>query len=261
MNLSLLYAINIALEELKLKTSILSQECAFILHDPTSKAYNLAASKQRELIKTLDNWHRGFEQALARPASHSLALEEIEVVSLMNYQYTALNIRLKTLLCTSELEYDAYHENFKAAVMYAERACRGMILRGPRFTTSSLPVSIEETTPLFMIATKCRDMGTRRKAVEVMKNSKDVLIFGNKDWMTKVAERVIGIEEETLSKLQDKKGPVTPADSARVYEIVISPMSESTRPSKTSRNAVVSFKQKSKLDTELWTWRKEQLEY
>lgn len=134
----------------------------------------------------------------------------------------------------------------------ADEAFLGVMIRGPKFTTSLLPTLNSEDTPLFTIATKCRNPRIRHRALAFMKKSKNELIFRDDDLSIKVAERAVQIEEEGLENLVDETGEVVPSDWARVYDIVVEPRSGHRIHG--DHRAAVSFKRRERGGAGGWTW-------
>lgn len=155
-----------------------------------------------------------------------------------------LHILIETLLCTDELEYDKHYQQFAKAMDLADEALLGVMVRGPKLSTSLLPSLNAEDTPLFTIATKCRNPRIRHRALKFMQQTREELIFRDDDLSIKIAERAVQIEEEGFENLTDETGDIVPSDWARVYEIAIEARSGDRIPG--DHRAAVSFKRKEK---------------
>ncbi|KAH6662257.1 hypothetical protein B0J14DRAFT_571123 [Halenospora varia] len=94
---------------------------------------------------------------------------------------------------------------------------------------------------LYVIITKCRSPHLRRRGLAILKSlpySKDVW---TRKLMTKVAERVIEIEEKGLEYMENELGTSFPPEDLRVHDINI--ISEMVREPK---KCVVQFRQRRK---------------
>ncbi len=123
---------------------------------------------------------------------------------------------------TDECVWDEYTAEFEEIVRLAEaivtREGEDEHYGEPGFAKRVLCLDAGITLPLYFVAAKCRDRGIRWRAIEVMRRTERQEGLWNTVLTSKVAERLIRIEEEEL--VEGEEGVVPREKRIRGVEVV-----------------------------------------
>ncbi|KAH7357052.1 hypothetical protein BKA65DRAFT_496114 [Rhexocercosporidium sp. MPI-PUGE-AT-0058] len=153
-------------------------------------------------------------------------------------------------LNTDEMSFDAYVHDYDALVklsrvnlnkcsVYMETPC----LAGSK-TNSHI---LQSVSPLFVVATKCRNPTIRRHALTLLRRHPPSQGFRDSKLVIRAVERVIELEEVGLEDLRDPTRAVVPSEWARVQTVSVN----LGKPDDTTMTVV--FQRKSMVIKEQWS--------
>lgn len=178
-----------------------------LAHHPFPDPLSLRAICQSHL-HNLQKWQTAFLQTNIHSTADKGEKQSIALVQLQ-IQYLLVVNTLQTLFTTSQMIYDDFHADFERMLSLAE----SLVLRTKRkffvfaFDTGAL-------APLFYLILKCRDLGLRRKAIDLLKQAPP------REGMWQ-RESVIDIAEWKILKEEQGRGGLPPTSKlpncARIY--------------------------------------------
>jgi hypothetical protein len=174
--------------------------------------------KQRLLLR-IQRWEVALGELLARPNMAHISDRERRAIALLRVQQNIVWIAISNAKNTDEVSFDAFLSNFEAVVELAESAA--IDTESPTSWSkrwANVNFQMQNITPLYMTATKCRNPKIRRKALTLLKSLFTRDRLWNMELIYRMAERVIELEEEGLEELKDAKGDVVPSEWARIYD-------------------------------------------
>jgi hypothetical protein len=198
--------------------------------DPTIRIDPLKFENQRQaLLSRASRWSEALDTLLKQLHMIPLSNKDLGGVCILRIEYAMAYILISTIFSSEETSYDACVTYYSDIVNITEDA-----LEKPIETSLHNNFEQEITSALFITTVKCRNPTIRRRALALTKRTIGGNMISNRDfnqYMPKVAERVIEIEEEGLEDLRDGTGEVVPSEWARVKYLSIA----------SYKNKVVSF--------------------
>lgn len=146
--------------------------------------------------KVLEQWNLDVETFLAAP-NNTKSREELQSpVALLRIYQIIMSAILLTGVHGQETLHDKHLQKYKQVLCLIESLVIGGQMPSSRVNFFCFDVGV--IFPLFWVATKCRDSPTRWRAVEVLASLNHQEGTWKSTVAAKVAEFVIGIEEEGL---------------------------------------------------------------
>jgi hypothetical protein len=174
-----------------------------------------AALIKEKLLTRLRQWSQAFDAFQARQKMANVNSQDPCDFTILMLQHKASLIWISNALSQNEAGFDSYTEDFDAIVSLAE----SLLVRNGGEPLYSF--QIHSMGPLFIATTKCRNPSIRRRALSLLKQSPDREGFWDSDFVSRLLERVIEIEEEGLEDLRDSTGAVVPSEWSRVHDISV----------------------------------------
>lgn len=134
-----------------------------------------------------------------------------ETDAFLRMYYNSTLVWASTRLSLTEMTFDDFTSNFEQIVHYADIFLRSRFDDRTTFTFETGAVA-----PLFLTATRCRIPSLRRKALDLMRKAPRKECFHGAESTAEVAGRVIDIEEEGLTPVDDD---VLLPETCRVHKL------------------------------------------
>lgn len=131
-------------------------------------------------------------------------------------------------LQSSETTFDSFYKDFEDIVILAETAITEFEKNDISKKRSDYSFKTQYITPLYVVAIKCRNPNLRRRGLELVKRAPKRKGFWSTDMVTRVAERVIELEERGIEDLRDDNGDLVPSEWSRLHYISVSPATTDT---------------------------------
>lgn len=151
----------------------------------------------------LPRWSAAFDAFVER-AGPSLKPENLRRTKLLEIQYIGAKILLSVGLPPTEITFDEYGDLFESIVSLATSVIQSSGFRGLSERTESFSFETGLVPPLYFTATRCRDSWIRREALTLLSSIRRQEGVWNSGMLSKIAERLILIEED-----RDSIGQVT----------------------------------------------------
>ncbi len=180
--------------------------------------------QKRRLLFQIQRWAAALDELLARLSMAHITTRERRAIALLRVQQNIVWIAISNAKNTDETSFDAFLSNFEAVVNLAESAIDTESQTSWSKRWANINFQMQNITPLYMTATKCRNPTIRRKALSLLKSSFNRDRLWNMDLIIRMAERVVELEEEGLEELKDAKGDVVPSEWARIYDTTTVPV-------------------------------------
>jgi hypothetical protein len=162
-----------------------------IVVDPTTS--------MKEAKALLSQWLMAFDQYRPQPGGvHEKEFLRKECVLLRAHQRAA-SIMVEILPSTSEMVFDEHLDDFKTLLQESSAAAVPSTVASISF---HFGFSLGLISPLFLIATRCRDPSLRREAVAVLRSTHQSEGCWDSCSAALIAEHVINIEERGLTVAQ-----------------------------------------------------------
>ena len=180
---------------------------------------NDAIMSQHELIKQHGEWLASFDTLVE--SIKTSATETVRAANMIRLHYLHSSIWANRSIYGNEESFDTDFDAFGEIVDVAEKVVNPLNGgEGPGWFPSSFSVDTGLVPALLFTSTKCRHQETRRRACRLIRKSPRREGLWNSLEAAKVAELVIGIEEEVLS---EDSGLLKPPEWARIHGFVIHP--------------------------------------
>jgi hypothetical protein len=179
--------------------------------------------QKHRLLFRIQRWEAALDELLARPSMAHISARDRRAIALLRVQHNIVWIAIKNAKNPDETSFDTFLSNFEAVVNLAESAIDTECSTSWSKRWANVNFQMQNITPLYMTATKCRNPSIRRKALALLKASFTVDSLFNMDIAIQMAERAVELEEEGLEELLDAKGDVVPSEWARIYDIAVAP--------------------------------------
>ncbi|KAK1580049.1 uncharacterized protein LY79DRAFT_318317 [Colletotrichum navitas] len=153
---------------------------------------------QKSILVDLDSWHSAFQ---ALKAAHQLDDKEHAVLCLLEIRYILNRTLLLLSETTSENEYDAYMDDYRAVVDLAARATASPGDGGPsrttQFYTDDSAIELSFGPLLYLVVSKCRSLTVRIAALKLMEQlARPRVNIWVKSITGAVARRIIEVEHQ-----------------------------------------------------------------
>lgn len=145
-------------------------------------------------MNLLPQWLAVFDTFLQN-AGPNLVPKELQRATLLEIQYRCANILVTVGMPPKEAAFDEFQKDFESIVSLAESIIHGGgTIKDPKRTRDfSFDMSI--VAPLYFTATRCREPLIRRQALSLLWTTARQECIWNAEMLTKIAERIILIEE------------------------------------------------------------------
>jgi hypothetical protein len=143
---------------------------------------------------------------------------ERKAIAVLWLQHNIVWILISITNNTEERSFDAFVSNFEEVVNLAESTIGAECPISWSQRWARYNFQLQNISPLYMAATKCRNPTIRRKALALLKGSDAGRALWHMNVTIKVAERVIELEEEGLKDLRDATGDAVPSEWARIHD-------------------------------------------
>lgn len=167
-----------------------------------------SASRPHEALDQhlLPQWSAAFG-AFVEKAGSSLGPKEIQGTMMIEIQYNCLKILLSAGMPPRETAFDACGALFENIISLAASVIRSSGSCGDSDRTSHFSFENGLVPPLYFTATRCRDPCIRRQALSLLSSTPRQEGIWNSEMSSKLAERLILIEEEgeTMEQLQSSE--------------------------------------------------------
>lgn len=238
-------------EAMALHTSLLSTAQQFAVTalnppDPASDEYARLLLEKHNLQQNIQRWSSAAQTLIQN--SELMKAERGKILQIQGSHKMA-SIWAINALNTDEMSFDALVYDFGAVV----RQCRFNLNKCSKFveepevskSTKSL-LRLQSISPLFVVATKCRNPAIRRQALTLLRWSPLNQGFWDSKKVVRVVERIIELEEQGLEGLRDPTGMIVPSEWARIHCV-------SVNLDKTNdKMMTIVFERKSAAIEELW---------
>ncbi|KAK5079389.1 hypothetical protein LTR51_001586 [Lithohypha guttulata] len=150
-----------------------------------------------ELISTLYNWKRALD--CSKIASEDANLQ-VCTRKLLELYYHVSIIVTSTLHADNELVFDAHNDGFQQIVDLAEGIIQVWTPDGKQYRML-FSFDLGLTSPMFLVASRCRQSSLRRRALQIMLHSLTYHGAWRDQYSGLCAQRIIDIEEQGLSRV------------------------------------------------------------
>ncbi|PVH83799.1 hypothetical protein DL98DRAFT_512950 [Cadophora sp. DSE1049] len=239
-------------EAITLHTSLLSTAQQFAVKtlnppDQASNQYARLLLEKHNLQSNIQRWSKAAEELLE---SSRLKKDECGKISQIKGSHKMASIWAFNALNADEMSFDAFVHDFDAVV----RQCRLNLNKCSKFVeepevskSTKYSLRLQSISPLFVVATKCRNPAIRRHALTLLRRSPLNQGFWDSKKVVRVVERIIELEEEGLEHLRDPTGMIVPSEWARIQAV-------SVNLDKTDDDTMmVAFERKFSAIEELWS--------
>lgn len=151
----------------------------------------------------LNQWSAAFD-AFVEKAGPSLRPRDLQEALLLEIQYDCATILLSVGMPPRETAFDDFGALFEKIISMATSVIHGSGSSGSSKRTGHFSFETGLVPPLYFTATRCRDPWIRRQALSLLSSTPRQECIWNSDMLSKIAERLILIEEE-----RDDIGQVT----------------------------------------------------
>ena len=151
----------------------------------------------------LPQWSAAFH-AFVEKAGPSPRPRDLQGVMLLKIQYKCAKILLSVGLPPRETAFDDFGALFESIISLATSVIHRSGSYGISERTGHFSFETGLIPPLYFVATRCRDPWIRRQALSLLSSTPRQESIWNSEMLTKIAERLILIEEE-----RDNIGQVT----------------------------------------------------
>ncbi|CZR52841.1 uncharacterized protein PAC_02718 [Phialocephala subalpina] len=204
--------------------------------------------QKQSLICRAGRWRAAFDKLMKQPRMAGMNAQDFIKVTTLGLQHKMASIWAMNALHTNEMSFDAYVREYAEIVSLAESIIN---VRGPMPRHIDYSFQIQNLSPLYLTAIKCRNPTIRRKALDLLKRTPRRARFWDSDVVIKVVERVIELEEEGLEGLVDSTGKAVPSEWARIHFVTVDPSTED------SRKVTLTFRRKPSELAAHWQVKKE----
>ncbi|KAF8850622.1 hypothetical protein BDZ45DRAFT_602602 [Acephala macrosclerotiorum] len=135
--------------------------------------------------------------------------EDFIKMTTLKLQHKMATIWIRNALHTDDTSFDAYVRDYAEGLDLAEAIIN---VRGPLPCYTDYSFQIQNLSPLYLVAIKCRNPPIRRKDLDLLKRTPRRARFWDSNVVIKAVEKVIKLEEEGLEDLTDSTGEVVPSE-------------------------------------------------
>ena len=158
----------------------------------------------------LSQWAAAFD-AFVEKASTSPRLQDLHGTKILQIQYKCAKILLSVGMPPQEIAFDSFTAAFESIVSLATLVIHETGARGNSRRTGHFSFDTGLVPPLYFTATRCRNPWIRRQALSLLSSTSRQECLWNSEMLSKVAERIILIEEG-----RDEIGQVTRSENISV---------------------------------------------
>lgn len=170
-------------------------------------------ARQQALLRHLDLWSLTLDKLLVRD---TITDRELDAAKTLRIHQLVATMWLKRSIVPEQCSNDESNSDYDTAVSLAEsiHSIAGTPEQQETFISSSFLFDMEVVSPLYFIASNCRDPHTRRRAIAILKRGERREGLWDSTMAATVAERIMEIEEANLTTLD---GSELPAEEMRVH--------------------------------------------
>lgn len=143
----------------------------------------------------LPQWSAAFNAFRAK-AGLSPKPQELQGAMLLEIQYTCAQILLSVGMPPRETAFDEHLASFESIITMATSSILASNSHGTSPRTCHVSFETGLVPPLYFTATRCRDAWIRRQALSLLSSTPRLECVWNSEMLSKIAERLILIEEE-----------------------------------------------------------------
>ncbi len=154
----------------------------------------------------LVQWSTAFD-AFIQSVEKALEPKDIQGVTVLEIQYKVAKVVVAVGIPPNELAFDGFEAEFGSIVFLVSSLIRSPNTSEISELTKQFCFEMNLIPALYFVATKCREPSIRRQALSILSEVFGHECLWNSKLMSKIAERVILIEEE-----KENIGQVTSAD-------------------------------------------------
>jgi len=213
-------------EAVALHTSLLSTAQQFAVTtlnppNPASDEYARLLNEKHNLQQNIRRWSSAAQTLIQ---NSQLTKDERGKILQIQGSHKMASIWAFNAINTDEMSFDALVHDFDAVI----RQCRLNLNKCSKFveepevsrSTKSL-LRLQSISPLFVVATKCRNSTIRRQALTLLPRSPLNQGFWDSKKVVRVVERIIELEEQGLEDLRDPTGLLVPSECARIQAVSV----------------------------------------
>ena len=143
----------------------------------------------------LPRWSAAFN-AFKIKAGPSPRTKDLQGAMLLEIQYNCAKILLSVGMPPGETAFDDFEALFESIISMATSIILRSGCRGTSERTCHISFETGLVPPLYFTATRCRDPWIRRQALSLLSSTPRLECIWNSEMLSKIAERLILIEEE-----------------------------------------------------------------
>ena len=143
----------------------------------------------------LPQWSAAFDAFMIK-AGPSPRPKDLQGAMLLEIQYKCAKILLSVGMPLRETAFDAFGTLFESIISMATSFILKSGSRGTSERTCHVSFETGLVPPLYFTATRCRDSWIRRQALSLLSSTPRLECIWNSEMLSKIAERLILIEEE-----------------------------------------------------------------
>jgi len=170
---------------------------------PQPSVFPLEETRQMHLQR-LQQWSIAFQRCvLSTTDIHSTKV--LPTVLLAKINHATVTLMLQTLFAATEMLYDAYTPQFAHILSLTE----ALVSTTSRKKLHPSAPSFEQgiIVPLSFIIMKCRQVGLRKRALQLLRQAPEREGMWNRDSVLRVAKLKVSIEERSRVGVEDKELP------------------------------------------------------
>jgi hypothetical protein len=150
-----------------------------------------------KLENELEQWQNDFEDLISQHTRSKQPLNQ-DAVDLLRMHYRAVSIWLSTCTSVEECAVDCHISGFQEIVDLGKKLTTGSNHQHTHFQPENFSFDMQTIAPLYYTAIECRSPSIRRSALNLLRLATRREGLWNAHIATKVAERIIEIEEKNL---------------------------------------------------------------
>ncbi|KAG4428360.1 hypothetical protein IFR05_016154 [Cadophora sp. M221] len=190
--------------------------------DQDSEEYVDLLEEKLNLQRRIQGWSDAAEELLK---SNRLSNYDRGRISHIKLSHKCASMWVFSALNTDEMSFDAYVYDYDALVKLSRvnlNKC-SVYIETPHLAGSKQDSHLlESVSPLFVVATKCRNPTIRRQALTLLRRYPPSQGFWDSKLVVRVVERIVQLEEGALENLRDPTGVIVPSEWARIQAVTVS---------------------------------------
>ncbi|KAH6721934.1 hypothetical protein BKA61DRAFT_164911 [Leptodontidium sp. MPI-SDFR-AT-0119] len=189
--------------------------------DQDSGEYAQLLEEKQKLQRRIQGWADAAEELLR---SNRLSNYDRGRISHISLSHKCASMWVFSALNTDEMSFDAYVHDYDALVKLSRvnlNKCSVYIEKPHLAGSKQNSHLLQSVSPLFVVATKCRNPTIRRQALKLLRRYPPSQGFWDSKLVVRVVERILELEEEGLEDSRDPTGAIVPSEWARIQAVTV----------------------------------------